>query len=122
MYRGGLLSAVGALALGLGLLMLGQPVLAATAGLLHAAGKAGSAWGGGAKQMLFWPESWPDLWRTLVLASRVPGVLAASTGLLDHLNGLAGSASGLSVLTPAALTLSYLLWIKADVILFKASA
>ena len=72
--------------------------------------------------MPFWPESWPDLWRTLVLASRVPGVLAASTGLLDHLNGLAGSASGLSVLTPAALTLSYLLWIKADVILFKASA
>ena len=41
--RGDLLSAFGALMLGLGLFLLGQPLLAATAGLLHAAGKSGSA-------------------------------------------------------------------------------
>ena len=40
--RGDLLSGWGALLLGLGLFLIGQPVLAATAGLLHAIGKFGS--------------------------------------------------------------------------------
>ena len=40
---GDLLSGFGAIALGAGLYLLGNPVLAATSGLLHAAGKFGSA-------------------------------------------------------------------------------
>ena len=79
--RGDLLSGIGALALGVALFGLGQPLLAATAGLLHAAGKFGSAyrWPTGP-----WPARWPDLWRSAVLASRVPALLAAAIGLLER--------------------------------------
>lgn len=42
---GDVLSALGAICLGYGLFVLGNPVLAISAGLLHAAGKLGSAWG-----------------------------------------------------------------------------
>ena len=72
--RSDFLSGIGALVLGLALLCLGQPLLAATAGLFHALGKFGSArhW----RPLPGWQGGWPNLYRTLVLASRVPAILA----------------------------------------------
>jgi hypothetical protein len=89
--RGDLLSGVGAILLGVGLLITGHPVLAATAGLLHAIGKFGSAW---AERLAagLWPPTWPDLWRSLVLASRVPALLAAIMSLATEALGGGGTA------------------------------
>ena len=69
--RGDFLSGIGALILGLALLSLGQPVLAATAGLLHALGKFGSArhW----RPLPGWQGDWPNFYRTLVLVEPRPG-------------------------------------------------
>lgn len=112
--RGDVLSGVGALFLGIGLLITGQPMLAATAGLLHAIGKFGSAWAGTPSARL-WPTAWPDLWRSLVLASRVPALLAA---LLSLATLASGEGVKLSMTTPVTLILCYLLWIKADLLLY----
>jgi hypothetical protein len=110
-------SGIGALALGVGLLMLGQPILAATAGLLHAFGKFGSA--------LYRPKKpsaydWPWIFRAVVIESRAPAILAALIGLAGVMPGLADGAPLLSLVTPAALLVCYLLWTKADLLLLKA--
>ncbi len=114
--RGDLLSGVGAIGLGIGLMTLGQPLLAAFSGLLHAAGKFGSAFhrtpGAGLRG---WPAAWPDPFRSAVLASRVPAMLAA---LLDLQAGLAGGASPAALAPPLTLLVCYLLWAKADLMLF----
>lgn len=114
--RGDVLSGIGALFLGVGLLITGQPMLALTAGLLHALGKFGSAWAGQTRPRL-WPATWPDLWRTLVVASRVPALLAAVLGLAV---AATQQDSGLAILTPGTLILCYALWIKADVLLYAS--
>jgi hypothetical protein len=113
---GDLLSAVGALALGAALLALGQPFLAATAGLLHAAGKFGSAVckADGASG-----TDWPWLFRASVLVSRVPAMLAALIELLGHLPALAHGGPTLPALMPATLLVCYMLWAKADLLLFR---
>jgi hypothetical protein len=114
---GDLSSAVGAIALGLALLMLGQPVLALFSGLLHAVGKLGSALPyRGARA--FWPGNWPDPWRSAVLASRVPAIVAALYGLwylLTH--SPAGTAD---LLMGISLLASYACWTKADLLLFRS--
>ena len=112
--RGDVLSGVGALFLGIGLLITGQPMLAATAGLLHAIGKFGSAWSGSPSAKI-WPPTWPDLWRSLVLASRLPALLAAILSLAFM---APGEGVNLAMITPVTLILCYLLWIKADLLLF----
>ena len=114
---GDLSSGVGALALCAGLLMLGQPVLAATSGLLHAFGKFGSA--------LHRPDpgssyDWPWIFRAVVIESRVPAILAALIELARLLPGLADGGALMPLVTPAALLICYLLWIKADLMLLKA--
>lgn len=114
--RGDLLSGVGAIALGVGLLITGHPMLAATAGLLHAIGKFGSAWGA-PLTVAMWPSTWPDLWRSLVLASRVPALIAAFLSLVTEMVSV---GAGITVATPLTLILCYLLWIKADLMLFES--
>jgi hypothetical protein len=116
--RGDWLSGIGAVFLGVGLLITGQPVLAATAGLLHAVGKFGSAWTGPLGTGL-WPRTWPDLWRSLVLASRIPALLAAAISLVAETSG---NSAGVAMITPLTLTLCYLLWIRADLLLFESKA
>ncbi len=112
--RGDWLSGFGAIALGTGLMITGQPFLAATAGLLHAIGKFGSALSvPGA--VASWPAAWPDLWRSLVLASRVPALLAAAISLAT---AFATGPVGADLITPATLIACCLLWIKADLMLF----
>lgn len=78
---GDLLSALGAICLAFGLFTLGDPVLAASAGVLHAAGKLGSA--SGSEISLRWPGrpiTLGDLCKDLVLFSRVPAALSAAVG------------------------------------------
>jgi hypothetical protein len=117
--RGGdWMSGVGAVFLGIGLLITGHPYLAATAGFLHAAGKFGSAWAAPSAGIL-WSARWPDLWRSLVLASRVPALLAATLSLATEASGEGAAAA---MITPATLIACYLLWIKADLLLFPGKS
>jgi hypothetical protein len=107
---GDLLSGHGAVMLGVGLLFLDQPVLAATAGALHALGKYGS--------VLVPPVAhWSALCRGAVVLSRVPAVAAT----LLALGQVAGELPLLSVgvLTPITMLVCYGLWLVADVLLLR---
>lgn len=117
--RGDLLSGIGALVLGLALLDLGQPVLALTAGLLHAVGKFGSAWRW--RSIPGWPSDWPNLYRSAVLASRVPAIIAAAYELLWILGTFGPFTPWSALLTPLTLLVCYLLWCRADLMLFGGS-
>lgn len=79
--QGDLWSTSGAVCLAFGLFVLGNPLLALSAGVLHALGKLGSALGGGAKlDFGRWTPSVGDLCKDLVLVSRVPAILSAAVG------------------------------------------
>ena len=114
--RGDFLSGIGALILGLALLSLGQPVLAATAGLLHALGKFGSArhW----RPMPGWQGDWPNFYRTLVLVSRVPAILATIFGLIDVLATRTAGTPSSAWLMPLVFLGCYAFWCRADLMLF----
>lgn len=113
---GDFVSGVGALAFGVALYLLGQPVLAATAGLLHAFGKFGSSLHQpGAPSLSGWPSAWPDPFRSVVLISRVPAMAAA---VLELLSAGRGSAGGIA--EPATLLICTLLWARADLLLFDS--
>ncbi len=112
--RGDLLSGWGALLLGLGLFLIGQPVLAATAGLLHAIGKFGSALHG----PLPLRPGRPDPFRTAVLLSRVPALVMLAGELGSALSAPGGPVAT-AVAAPALLIVCYLLWAKADLMLFR---
>lgn len=115
-----LLSGVGALALGAALFALGHPILAATAGLLHAAGKFGSAaMPSPSRTGSLWPVNWPDPFRGAVVASRLPAVAASSADLWAAVGLAISGGSVLAALTPATLLVCYLLWIKADLLLVE---
>lgn len=103
----------GALMLVLGLVLMGHPVLAATSGLMHAAGKFGSAL---PERMQARLPFGPGMFRSVVVASRLPALAAV---LLD-----AGAAVGGGDVAGAAasglLVLCYGLWLKADLALMRA--
>jgi prepilin signal peptidase PulO-like enzyme (type II secretory pathway) len=106
-------SGCGALMLGLGLFLMGHPVLAATAGLMHAAGKFGSALPARVQARL---PFGPGMFRGVVVASRLPALAAVLIDLtaawaVADLEGAA--ASGF-------LVLCYGLWLKADVALMRS--
>ncbi|CCV08271.1 conserved membrane hypothetical protein [Mesorhizobium metallidurans STM 2683] len=119
---GDLLSGIGAIGLGAALFLLGQPVLAATAGGLHALGKFGSATHRPGAYMPGWPAGWPDPFRSAVLASRLPAMLAAvlSVGAALPEVWLGGSCA--LVAEPLTLLACYLLWARADLLLFTDRA
>lgn len=81
--QGDLLSGVGAVLLGSGLIMMGNLWLAASAGVLHAAGKFGSALGGAATGQ--GSLGYADLCKDIVLASRVPAILVGAAALWGQL-------------------------------------
>ncbi|MES2539885.1 MAG: hypothetical protein V4583_04785 [Pseudomonadota bacterium] len=103
----------GALALGLGLFLMGQPVLAATAGLLHAAGKFGSAL---PERMQRRMPFGPAVFRAVVVASRLPALAAVGLQLQSavHLGDTQDMAAA------GLLVLCYGLWLKADVALMRS--
>lgn len=114
-----LLSAAGGVALAISLLYLGQPMLAIFTGLLVVFGKLGSAvFGDEGNAVPFWPWDWPDLFRSMVLAGRLPAIAAAGLEL-SHQIGIGGGAP--SIIQPAVLVLCHLLWMRADFLLFQSS-
>ena len=102
------------------LLSLGHVMLAATAGLLHAVGKFGSAWKW--QPLPGWRSTWPDFFRTAVLASRVPAILASSIDLARVASRAPTPPRRPAAwLTPLTLLVCYAVWCKADLMLFRAS-
>lgn len=110
---GDLSSGWGALVLGAGLFLMGQPVLAATSGAMHAAGKFGSALPGHLQDRL---PFGPAVFRLIVAASRLPALLAV---LLEVRDALAGGST-LALMAPALLVMCYLLWLRADLTLLRS--
>jgi hypothetical protein len=83
---GDVLSGVGAIILGVGLLMICDPWLATSAGAMHALGKFGSALGSAAPSHLsLTSERTAVFGKDLVLMSRVPAVLAGAAALWQAL-------------------------------------
>jgi hypothetical protein len=119
------LSGLGAVCLGLALLAFGHPFLALTSGLLHSIGKFGSAWHGPGVPALKRPARRPDPFRTLVLFSRLPAIAAAGLELHASLfmgeAGMGGAGPVPHWTTPATLLVCYLLWSRADLLLFRSS-
>jgi hypothetical protein len=116
--KGDLLSAFGALALGVGLLILQQPILAATAGLLHAIGKLGSALHRPDYAAASAGRRRPDPWRAVVLFSRIPAMAAALIELVRVVPQLGTDLPVSAAVAPAVLLGCYLAWAKADLMLF----
>lgn len=112
---GDLVSGYGAIALGIGLALLGEPLLALTAGLLHAIGKFGSALDGPAARRL--KRLRPDPCRTAVLVSRFPAIALVLATLFAAAGGAMPSQPA-EVATAALLLVCYLLWSAADIRLF----
>jgi hypothetical protein len=108
---GDLTSGIGALALGVGLLMLDQPIMAATSGLLHAAGKFGSAFHKPGASTRY---DWCYAFRVAVVASRFPAMLAAAVEFARNVMMNAGPSAAQGLAAPLTLLVCYLLWLKAD--------
>lgn len=107
---GDLSSGLGALVLGLGLFLMGDPLLAATAGLLHALGKFGSALPHSVQRTL---HLTPRACRLIVVASRIPAVILVMLSL-DQATSAEAAFGALSLLG------CYGLWLWADLILLRA--
>jgi hypothetical protein len=118
--RGDVLSGVGALLLAVAFVSLGQWMLAVTAGLLHAFGKFGSA--GHWRAMAGWPETWPNLYRAAVLASRVPAGLAAFAAFFGVVRHFDAGTPLAALLTPLTLLVCTALWARADLMLFESNS
>jgi hypothetical protein len=103
----------GALALGVGLFLMGHPVLAATAGLMHAAGKFGSALPERVQARMPFGQG---VFRLTVVASRIPALVA----VLLQLQAAMAAGESQSLAASGLLLLCYLLWLKADVALMRS--
>jgi hypothetical protein len=111
------LSAIGAVALTVSLFYLNQPLLALVTSVLIVGGKLGSAvYGDQAGMTELWPSNWPDLFRSMVLAGRIPGTAAAALEL-SHQLGAGGPLA--ATIQPAVMVLCHLFWIRADILLFR---
>lgn len=110
---GDLSSAIGAALLAFAFLALGNVVLALTAGVMHATGKLGSAWG--ASRSLEQPGysfRFATLCREVVLLSRVPAIAMAIKGLNAD---LPAGASASSHIVSGVLLACCIVWALADI-------
>ena len=115
-------SGIGATALGLGLSMLGSPVLAATSGFLHAAGKFGSASGLKREFVLAGQTiSATGLCRGSVLLSRVPAVWITIASVVGAIAVAPWEDAFRQSLLPATMLVCYGLWAIADIKLMTKS-
>lgn len=106
---GDLSSALGAILLAGAFFALGNVLLALTAGLLHAAGKFGSAWLAHSRKPAGERVLSATLCREVVIVSRLPAAAMATAGLL--------SGDDSSRLVSAVLLVCCLVWAAADVML-----
>ncbi|MFC0010337.1 hypothetical protein [Devosia nitrariae] len=116
--RGDFLSGMGSVALGVSLLLVADPILAATSGLLHAAGKFGSAFKLGAHRARLFGVNVPELFRVSVLVSRFPAIVVALIEIARLLGGLMIDPFH-DLAMPITLLLCYLLWSRADMLLLN---
>ncbi|RUU71622.1 hypothetical protein EOC06_38620, partial [Mesorhizobium sp. M7A.F.Ca.MR.362.00.0.0] len=87
-------------------------------GLLHALGKFGSTFHRPGTPIPMWPAAWPDPFRSAVLASRLPAMLATTVALGRALPEVWSGGSFAALAMPLTLLGCYLLWTKADLLLF----
>lgn len=107
---------LGAVALGIGLAMLASPILAATSGFLHAAGKFGRGLDV-ERDIVLVGRRVPamTLYRGSVLLSRVPAICVALASILGAVEvAPTGDAVRQSIL-PATMLVCYALWATADI-------
>ena len=109
---GDFLSGIGALMLGCALFLLGQPQLAATAGLLQAFGKFGSAI---YLQRQDLHLDWPKIFRWIVVFSRMPALGATVISLIHAV--IVGSLERAGA--PATLIVCLVVWLRADLMFLK---
>jgi hypothetical protein len=113
---GDLSSGFGAIALGAGLYLLSNPLLAATSGVMHAVGKFGSAFG--VRGELSFPGRKIDastLCRDIVLISRVPAIIATTADVFSS----KAHDDGAFAFNTLAMLACYLIWATADSILLS---
>jgi hypothetical protein len=113
-WWGDFLSGVAALILTFALAAFGDLLLALASGLLLAAGKFGSAL---RPEDYATPDGdpWPDRFRWAVVASRAPAILALAVELA---RGPATDAPRGAAAMTAVMLVCYLLWTRADLLLF----
>ncbi len=108
---GDLLSGFGAIGLGAGLYLLSNPFLAATSGLLHAAGKFGSAFGVRGELLLLGRKiDASALCRNIVLTSRFPAIIATIADLLST----KAHDDRVFAFNAVAMLACYVIWATAD--------
>jgi len=108
---GDLSSGFGAIALGAGLYLLSNPFLAASSGVLHAAGKFGSAFG--VRGEPWFPRLKIDasaLCRNIVLISRIPAIIATTADVFSS----KAHDDGVFTFNALAMLSCYLIWAIAD--------
>jgi hypothetical protein len=104
--EGDFLSGVGAGFLGAGLAMQGSLILAATSGVVHAAGKFGS--------LASKKTSYKDFFTQLVLASRAPALIATGMDIHHNVVSLPPTQAAVKSIVPVGLAGAYGLWTRAD--------
>ena len=108
---GDLSSGFGAIALGVGLYLLSNPFLAATSGVLHAAGKFGSGLDVRGDALFRWGKlDAGALYRNVVLISRAPAIVATTA---DFFSATAQN-DGILAFNALAMLACYLIWAIAD--------
>ena len=116
---GDLSSGFGAITLGAGLYLLGNPLLAATSGLLHSAGKFGSALGvQGELSFAGRKIDASALCRNIVLISRVPAIIATTADVFSS----KAQADGAFAFITLAMLACYLIWSIADSMLLSRNS
>jgi hypothetical protein len=108
---GDLLQGFGAIVLGAGLYLLVNPLLAATSGVLLAAGKFGSAFGlRGELSFVGLKIDASTLCRNIVLISRIPAIVATTADVFSSRAQTDGSFEFISLV----MLVCYLIWAIAD--------
>ncbi|KAA0686881.1 hypothetical protein DTW90_33700 [Neorhizobium sp. P12A] len=109
------LSGVAAIAFGAGVALLGNSILAASGGAMHAIGKFGSACSGESKS-----AGMPRLgsfFKELVLLSRIPAICAAAAGVFRAEHGTV-----VQIILSLNVIFCCLVWAAADIRLLPANA
>lgn len=116
---GDLLSAIAALVLCVSLVLVGNVALGLLSSALLVGGKLGSAFMPSASWIIRPPYTPPfDPFRIAVVASRLPALLAISVVLVTSL--VSGAQSPDVLLQQLTLLVCYGLWLRADLMLFRA--
>lgn len=113
---GDALSGIAAIAFGAGVALLGNPILAASGGAMHALGKFGSAFLVESKSGRM-PNRLSYLCKQLVLLSRIPAICAAAVGLVQAEHG-----TTVQIILSINVIFCCIVWAAADIRLLPPDA